>query len=244
MKEERKRFRYGNVSQMVKKKKNPCHIKCDMNKRWEFRKPWCSAGLYLSDCVCWSVLLIPAIRAELQPASASQKHRSSTGLPLLRPVPRAKYTKNKVRTSYLLLSRTKGQVVIFSVTPVLVKSGKMKVKHCAKCVTQWTGYLELISFVLEFHYYCCALWALLRGWLSALVRFGIPCAWPCTSREANSPGALTLVTTHQMMQQYCSSIFTGREWAPIKQPAHLWPCCGQVLTTQPSFQASMRIINY
>lgn len=134
-----------------------------MNKRWEFRKPWCSAGLYLSDCACWSVLLIPAIRAELQPASASQKHRSSTGLPLLRPVPRAKYTKNKARTSHLLLSRTKGQVVIFSVTPVLVKSGKMKVKHCAKCVTEWTGYLELISFVFQFHYYCCALWALLGG---------------------------------------------------------------------------------
>jgi len=113
------------------------------------QKPWRSAGLYLPDCVCWLVLLIPVSGAGLQPVSASQKRGSGTGLPLLRPVLRAKCIENKVGARHLLLSRTKGRDVIFSVTLVLIKSKNkgfvyiyiyiyiyIKVKHSAKCVTQ------------------------------------------------------------------------------------------------------------
>lgn len=104
---------------------------------------------------------------------------------LLRPVPRAKYTKNKVSDSRLLLSRTKVWDVIFSVTLVLVKCEKMKVKHCAKCDTQWQGYLELICFVFEFHYYHCSLWAVLEGWISA--------SWESGSRMLGLVGEAELI---------------------------------------------------
>lgn len=59
------------------------------------------------------------------------------------------------------------------------------VSHSSPC----PGYLGLICFVFEFHYDCCSLGAVLEGWLSVLVRTGIPCAWPCTSSRVDSPGA-------------------------------------------------------
>lgn len=171
---------------MVGKKKEenlPCHIKCDMSKRWEFRKPWCMAGLYLSGCTCWSILQIPEAGTKLQPAPALQKHRSSAK------VIRAKHTKCKVSSSHLLLMGTEGWDVIFSVTVVLVERGKVKAEHCAKCVTAHPAHLELICFVFEFHCACCSLGAQLEGWLSALLSTGIPCAQPCTSSRVNSPSA-------------------------------------------------------
>lgn len=159
-----------------------------MSKRWEFSKPWCLAGLSLSGCIRRSVLQILEARAKLQPAPALQKHRSSAWLTWLSgpntPNP------HRVSTSHVLLMGTEGWGVIFSTTLVLVQSGKVRAEHCAKCVPQLTfPRLPWADLFCVCHCVCWPLGAELEGWLSALVRIGIPCAQPCTSNRVNSPSA-------------------------------------------------------
>lgn len=146
------------------------------------RKPWCLAGLYLSGCTCWSILQIPEAGAKLQPAPALPEHWSSVWLPQLSG-PSTPNTRSAPAICCWWGPR--------AAMSLLAWHWKVKVEHCANVSrsSPCPGYLGLICFVFEFHYDCCSLGAVLEGWLSALVRIGIPCAWPCTSSRVNSPSA-------------------------------------------------------
>lgn len=164
-----------------KRKKNlPCHIKCDMSKRWELRKPWCLAGLYLSGCTYWSILQIPEARAKLQPGPALQKHRSSAWLPgFSRP-----NTKYKVSTSHLLGLR--------------VGMSSSAWHWCSYRAGRWMlSTVQNVSHISPYppwaDLFC--VWVLLRVLFirscvgGVALSPGQDCAQPCTSSRVNSPSA-------------------------------------------------------
>lgn len=160
-----------------------------MSKRWEFRKPWCLAGLSLSGCICWSVLQIPEARAKLQPV---QPCKSTGAVPGCHGYQGQTHQIHTGSAPAMCCWWGPRVGVLFSVWHwCSYRVGKwglsivQNVSHSSPC----PGYLELICFVLEFHCVCWSLGTVLEGWLSILVRIGIPYAQPCTSSRVNSPSA-------------------------------------------------------
>lgn len=128
---------------------------------------------------------------------------------------RAKHTKHKVSTSCLLLMGTEGWDVIFSMILVLVKSGRIKVGHCAKCVTQLT--LPRLPWADLF-----GVWVSLWLWFIRSCVGGVALSlgqdWdsPCSASHRAAELIHPALITHQLMQDHCTFINTGWEWADIK----------------------------